>query len=159
MTGHSVGGNEQYGPMTRAFYGAGSILDGATFGEFGVEETAAEDIIQNQSTKVLYHYTDEEGMNGILSSEQLNPSTKAVNPNDARYGNGQYLSDIKPGTMTPAQLSRAFIGNPFQGSRFTNYVTVDVTGLDWTQGRAGVFVIPSETPLDLSGRIISSGTN
>lgn len=96
-------------------------------------------------------------MNGIVSSETLNPSLKAVNPNDARYGNGQYMSDISPGTKTPAQLSRAFLNTPFQGARFTHYVEVDVTGLNVVKGRPGVFVIPNEGPLNLAGRIVSYG--
>jgi len=54
-------------------------------------------------------------------------------------------------------LSRDFLGIPFQGSRFTHYVEIDATGLGAVQGRAGVYVIPNETPLDLTGRLISSG--
>lgn len=96
-------------------------------------------------------------MNGILDSGVLNPSLYSLNPNDVRYGNGQYLSDIVPGTMTPAQLSRAFINNPFQGSRYTNYLAIDVSGLNVVMGRPGVFVVPNETPLDLTGRIVGSG--
>jgi hypothetical protein len=49
--------------------------------------------------ETLFHYTDEAGQNGILDSGQLNPSLKSVNPADARYGNGQYLSDVQPGSM------------------------------------------------------------
>lgn len=79
-------------------------------------ETGGED------AQTLFHYTDEAGHKGILESEELNPSLKSVNPNDARYGNGQYLSDIEPGTKTSAQLSRAFLNNPFQGARFTLWV-------------------------------------
>lgn len=109
--------------------------------------------------ETLFHYTDEAGQNGILDSGQLNPSLKSVNPADARYGNGQYLSDVQPGSMSCAQLSRCFLGQPFQGSRFTNYVEIDVTGLDVIKGRPGVFVNPSETPLDLTGRIVSWGRN
>lgn len=105
----------------------------------------------------LYHYTNEVGMNGILNSEVLNPSLKALNPNDVRYGNGQYLSDIAPGTMTPAQLSRAFINNPFQGARYTNFVEIDTTNLNLIQGRAGVYVVPNEAPLNLNGLITNSG--
>jgi hypothetical protein len=107
----------------------------------------------------LFHYTDEAGQKGILDSGQLNPSLRELNPNDARYGNGQYLSDIKPGTMTSNQLSRAFLGAPFWGSRLTNFVEIDVTGLNVIEGRAGVFVIPNEVPLDLAGRIVSWGLN
>jgi len=106
---------------------------------------------------VLYHYTNDAGMNGILESEVLNPSLKELNPNDVRYGNGQYLSDIAPGTMTPAQLSRAFINNPFQGARYTNFIEIDTAGLNIIQGRPGVYVVPNEVPLDLSGRITNSG--
>jgi hypothetical protein len=40
--------------------------------------------------------------------------------------------------MSPAQLSRALIGNPFQGARFTNYVTIDVQGLLLVQGRPNI---------------------
>jgi len=105
----------------------------------------------------LYHYTNEAGMQGILDSETLNPSLKSINPNDVRYGNGQYLSDIAPGTMSPAQLSRAFINNPFQGARYTNFIEIDTTGLNVIQGRPGVYVVPNEVPLDLSGRITNSG--
>ncbi|WP_458024241.1 HYD1 signature containing ADP-ribosyltransferase family protein [Kosakonia sp. AX9b] len=109
--------------------------------------------------EVLYHNTDEKGLNGILESQKLRPSLKANNPKDARYGNGQYLSDILPGTKTNAQLSHDFLGIPFQGKKFENYVAVDVTGLNVTKGRDGVFVISNETPLDISGRIIGFGKN
>jgi HYD1 signature containing ADP-ribosyltransferase len=111
------------------------------------------------ASNTLFHYTTEEGQKGILDSEQLNPSLKSVNPSDARYGNGQYLSDIAPGSKTGAQLSRSFLNNPFQAARFSNYVEIDTSGLNVVQGRAGVFVVPGETPLDLTGRIISWGAN
>jgi hypothetical protein len=61
--------------------------------------------------------------------------------------------------MTSNQLSRAFLGAPFWGSRFTNFVEIDVSGLNVIEGRAGVFVIPNEGPLDLTGRIVSWGAN
>jgi hypothetical protein len=63
----------------------------------------------------------------------------------------------QPGTMTPAQLSRAFINNPFQGARFTNFVEIDTSGLNVIQGRPGVYVFPNEAPLDLTGRVTNSG--
>jgi hypothetical protein len=109
--------------------------------------------------QTLYHYTDPAGLKGILDSGQLNPSLASVNPGDVRFGEGQYLSDIEPGTKTPAQLSRAFLGLPFQGARFTNFVGIDVSGLQVIQGRPGVFVVPGTSPLDLSGRIVSWGAN
>jgi RHS repeat-associated protein len=109
--------------------------------------------------RTLYHYTTEEGMNAIVNSKKLKPSLKAVNPKDARYGDGQYLSDIVPGTKTPAQLSSAFVRIPFQGKRFTHYVEIDVTDLDVVKGRDGVFVVPNAGDLDLTNRIVSFGKN
>ncbi|WP_371861562.1 HYD1 signature containing ADP-ribosyltransferase family protein [Pseudoduganella armeniaca] len=85
----------------------------------------------------LYHYTNELGMRGIVDSKRLNPSLKSINPNDVRYGHGQYLSDIVPGSKTPAQLSKAFINNPFQGARYSHFVEIDVTTLNVVQGRPG----------------------
>lgn len=113
--------------------------------------------VSGASPSTLYHYTNSAGMDGIVDSMSLRPSLFSLNPKDVRYGNGQYLSDIAPGTMSPAQLSRAFVNNPFQGARYTNYVAIDVTGLNVVQGRPGVFVVPNETPLDLTGRIVGSG--
>lgn len=107
--------------------------------------------------QVLYHYTNEAGAAGILESNALNPSLWRSGTKDVAYGNGQYLSDIVPGTRTSAELSRDFLGQPFQGRRFTNYVEIDASGLGAVQGRAGVYVIPNQVPLDLTGRLLSSG--
>ena len=107
----------------------------------------------------LYHYTDNKGLDGITSSNKLNPSLKANNPNDARYGDGQYLSDIVPGSKTCAQLSRCFFGNPFQGKKVENYIEIDVRGLNVQKGRDGVYVVPGDKPLDLINRITDSGKN
>ena len=107
--------------------------------------------------QTLYHYTNEKGMNGIVGSRKLNPSLKANNPKDCFYGEGQYLSDIVPGTKTPAQLSRNFIHNPYQGAKYSHYIEIDVSGLNVIQGRESVYVILNTKPLDLTGRIISFG--
>ncbi|WP_443047541.1 HYD1 signature containing ADP-ribosyltransferase family protein [Streptomyces sp. KMM 9044] len=74
-------------------------------------------------------------MNGIVGSKKLNASTKEASPKDVRYGDGQYLSDVAPGAKTCAQLSRCFLGHPFSGRRFTNYVEIDVRGLNVVKGR------------------------
>lgn len=107
--------------------------------------------------RVLYHYTSRTGHDGILASGVLLPSLAARNPNDVRYGEGQYLSDIRPGTMIPEELSRTFYGFPFQARRFTHYVAIDVTGLTVTEGRPGVFVVLGTEPLDLTGRLVGHG--
>jgi RHS repeat-associated protein len=134
--------------------GGGDMLRAGT----GIMDKLAADA-GSDAARTLFHYTDEAGQKGILDSGQLNPSLRELNPSDARYGNGQYLSDVKPGTMTSNQLSRAFLGAPFWGSRFTNFLEIDVSGLNVVQGRAGVFLIPNEGQLQLAGRIVSWGTN
>src|SRR5437764_12997381 len=96
----------------------------------------------------LFHYTDRAGHDGIRASRQLLPSTKARNPREARHGDGQYLTDIRPGTMSGARLSRALRGNPFQGRRFTHYVEIDVTGLQVVMGAAQGNVVPNGQPPD-----------
>ena len=83
----------------------------------------------------------------------------SVNPNDVRYGNGQFVSDVVPGTRRWAQLSMCFLGQPFHERRFTHFVENNVDGLSVVEGRDGVFVIPGEIPLDLMGRIVSWGPN
>ncbi|MBD2794188.1 hypothetical protein ID857_18350 [Xenorhabdus sp. CUL] len=107
----------------------------------------------------MYHYTDNNGLDGILNSQKLNPSLKANNPKDARYGDGQYFSDILPKSKRNGQLSHAFLGMPYQGRKFENYIAIDVRGLDIVNGRKGVFVNLSDKPLDISGRIIGFGKN
>ena len=140
LTGAVAGGLGSAG-----FYGAGKAVE-ALRGSVGTPRI-----------KTLYHYTNEKGMNGITESNQLNPSLKANNPKDARYGDGQYLSDIKPNMQTPASLAKKFINVPNK-YKYTHYVQINVTGLEVIQGRQGVFVIPNNSPLDLTGRIISVGT-
>lgn len=112
-----------------------------------------------QIPDVLYHYTSEAGYQGILSSKQLNPSLIGNNPKDARYGDGQYLSDIAPGTKTSAQLSAIFIRIPFQGPKFEYYIGINVKGLNVVKGRENVFVALNNAPLDISKRLISHGKN
>ncbi|WP_374203168.1 HYD1 signature containing ADP-ribosyltransferase family protein [Streptomyces sp. MBT84] len=58
-------------------------------------------------------------MYGIAGSKKLNASTEEASPKGAHYGDGQYRSDIAPGTKTCGQLSRCFLGHPFSGRRFT----------------------------------------
>ena len=105
---------------------------------------------------ILYHYTNQSGMEGILQTKVIKPSLKELNPKDVRYGNGQYLSDIVPGTKTPSQLGRQFINVPNK-HKYTHYVAIDVSGLDVIKGRDGVFVVRGDTDLDISDRIVGSG--
>ncbi|MCP4305662.1 MAG: hypothetical protein GY788_12435, partial [bacterium] len=105
----------------------------------------------------LYHYTNEQGMLGIIEDQAINPSLWYAGTKDVRYGDGQYLSDVVPGAMSPVQLSNLFLGFPFQARRFTHYVGIDATGLGAVQGRPGVYVIQNTEPLDITGRVIGFG--
>ncbi len=121
---------------------------GAKAGKQGLKQAAATApgvAKELQDGKSLFHYTDEAGQAGIRESGELRPSLKAANPTDAKFGDGQYLSDIAPGSRTCSQLSRCFLGMPFQGARFTHYVEIDVTGLNVMKGRDNVFVILGDT--------------
>ncbi|MFI9388567.1 HYD1 signature containing ADP-ribosyltransferase family protein [Kutzneria sp. NPDC052558] len=128
---------------------------------FGLQSCDTNDKLQRPDPprRTLYHYTNEKGLQGILDSQELWASTKEHNPKDARYGDGQYLSDIVPGTKTRGQLSAAFLRVPYAGHKFTHFVEVDVTGLDVYQvkGRPNVFYIPGSKPLNIAGRIVRTG--
>jgi hypothetical protein len=108
---------------------------------------------------ILYHYTSVNGRAGILKTMTIRPSLRANNPKDARYGDGQYMSDILPGTKRPGQLSLIFLGMPWAGKRFTDYVSIKVDGLKVIHGRPSVFLIRNSGPLDISGRLVANGKN
>jgi hypothetical protein len=108
---------------------------------------------------VLYHYTTQDALQSILSSQELRPSLARSRPRDVRYGEGQYLTDIPPGSMTGAQLSRLLLGHPFEARRFSHFLAIDVTGLTVVRGRAGIFVIPGNLNLHLADRIVTTGRN
>ncbi|MGW2635654.1 HYD1 signature containing ADP-ribosyltransferase family protein [Streptomyces sp. NPDC001348] len=111
--------------------------------------------------QTLYHYTTAKKLDLILDSNELWASTKAAKPQDAKLGDGQYLSDIVPGTKTQGQLARAFYGTPWGGQNFTHFIEVDVRGLQLVTApdRPGVFLIPNDGPLDLTDRLVRYGTN
>ena len=107
----------------------------------------------------LYHYTSKKGLEAILNSKQLKPSLIANNPNDARYGDGQYFSDILPGTRTNSELSATFMKIPFQKQKFAYYIEIDMTGLEVIEGRKGILVLLNNGCLDITDRIVSYGEN
>ncbi|MFD6327135.1 HYD1 signature containing ADP-ribosyltransferase family protein [Streptomyces sp. NPDC058442] len=115
--------------------------------------------VASEGPQTLYRYTNEAGRDGIISSGEMRPSLKADNPKDAYCGDGQYLTDIQPGTEALGQLSAAFLRVPWAGRKFTHYIEIDVRGIEVVEGRPGVFVILNSGPLDLTGRIRSSGRN
>jgi hypothetical protein len=108
---------------------------------------------------IFHHYTTADGHVGILKSQSIRASLKANNPKDARFGDGQYLSDILPGTKRPGQLSMIFFGMPFAGRRFTHYVSIETKGLEVLYGRPYVYVVKNSQALDVSKRLVANGRN
>ena len=108
---------------------------------------------------ILHHYTTEAGLAAILKSKTILPSLKANNIKDARFGDGQYLSDVPPGSKRPGQLSSLFFKTPWAGRRFAYYVSIDTAGLNPVYGRPGVWVVLNSKPLDISKRLVGSGKN
>jgi len=137
------------------FPGAVAAAIGMIPGAKGVARGVAEEA--GAGLRTLYHYTNEAGLNAILKEGKLNPSLKALRPRDVRHGNGQYLTDILPGSMAPDELSKALVQNPHQVDKFTHYLEINPGGLNVIEGRRGVYVISNEVPLDLNNRVISSG--
>ncbi len=126
---------------------------GITIAKFAIENAVSKKAYKKT---ILYHYTNEKGLNGIVDSNKLYPSLKANNVKDARYGNGQYLTDITPKSTTPTKLAKKLINVPNK-YKFTHYIEIDVSGLNIVKGRTGVYVVLNEEALDLVGRIISTG--
>lgn len=112
-----------------------------------------------KGSRTMFHYTSMEGHIGILKTKRIWPSLKANNPKDARYGEGQYVSDIVPGSKRPGQLSMIFLRIPWAGKRFTHFVGINVRGLEVIYGRPNVFLIKNTSSLDVSGRLVSQGVN
>ncbi|MFH9471218.1 HYD1 signature containing ADP-ribosyltransferase family protein [Streptomyces clavifer] len=107
----------------------------------------------------LFHYTTEDGQRGILESNFLQASLRSKNPKDARYGDGQYLTDIPPGSRKGSSLSQALVRIPYCAHKFTHYVEIDITGLAITLGRINVYVALGTDPLSLDGRIKDWGVS
>ncbi|MCA8054017.1 RHS repeat-associated core domain-containing protein [Burkholderia cepacia] len=118
----------------------------------------------------LYHYTTQDGLEGITSSGHLNASQGPVH---ARFGDGQYFTDISPdmiggrtmadaagtGKMSLGQLAANIYGDARKLNSITHYVEVDVTGLDVKEPRPGTFLVEGKGPLDISNRIKRSGSS
>jgi hypothetical protein len=137
------------------------------FADDGAEEAAA--------PNSLFHYTDEAGLKGITDSGELNASSGPVN---ARYGPGQYLTDVPPeqvgarkledltpeqvadGQISRGQLAARLYGRATNWSigRTSRYLEIDVSDLDLENPRPGVWRVPGDSPLDLAGRILRTGT-
>jgi HYD1 signature containing ADP-ribosyltransferase len=107
-------------------------------------------------TGTLFHYTSETGYKAIMETGELLPSIGVKN---ARYGAGQYLTDIAPGQFTMGQTSRRLFGVPWNRNRLTYFIELDVTGLNTIKNAPFNYVIPGTGNLPLGGRIVNGGAS
>jgi RHS repeat-associated protein len=116
--------------------------------------------------RYLYHYTSDEGLIGILATQMIKVTT-----NDPEgWGDGQYFTDITPEDASVGsahQLSRALFTTPWKFKSVTNWVKVNVADLPvrrvgpvfsrTTYGNKSIYLHPSQSPLNVAGRIAGSG--
>ncbi|WP_405924585.1 HYD1 signature containing ADP-ribosyltransferase family protein [Streptomyces sp. NBC_00035] len=107
----------------------------------------------------LFHYTDETGYEGILTTGQITPSLKSGPRKDADFGDGQYFTDIPPGKLTHALLAQRIYGNPLLSHRIPYFFEINIGGLNLYEVRENIFLVPNQVALDVIKRRISSGKN
>lgn len=110
--------------------------------------------VLNDSPTTLTHYTTEQGYNSIMESGELLPSTGPIH---ARFGDGQYLTDINPLDFTAGQVSRRLYGVPWKTNSLTHYIKIDVSGLNVIKNMPHNFLIPNNRPLNIRNRILDGG--
>ncbi|MEU4240265.1 HYD1 signature containing ADP-ribosyltransferase family protein [Actinoplanes sp. NPDC026619] len=103
----------------------------------------------------LYHYTDEDGMNGIVKSGEIRQSTGE----NARFGDGQYFSDVRPGSMPLYKMSELFFRTSKKADRITHYVEISVRSLDVQEPRPHTMVVLNSGNLNVRGLMIAAGGN
>jgi hypothetical protein len=128
---------------------------------------------------ILYHYTNREGYEGILTPEVklIKPSRRE--PQRKKHIVGQYFTDVPPenililpksewesiseGCFTVEQFSLEILGSSRLLSKLHYYIKIDLFGLEiyWCGAACSsdkhIYVHVSDTNLDISKRIISHG--
>lgn len=124
----------------------------------------------NCSHDYLYHYTDEEGYNGILSDLSIWPSTVDGIKN-THYGRGIYLTPIHPAEIpilgVPDFLTRVFGDVTTHSVSRTKYYFCLRVDPNWYTMAArdpeygywikDIWVVPGEEPTDISEVLVEHG--
>ena len=111
-------------------------------------------LVHNTYPTSLTHYTSSNRLGEILESARLFASKGVKN---ARYGPGQYFTDLVPGDLTKWQIARRLFGTPKVGRKMEAFLQVDVSDLPIMQVAPHIFLLEGENSLDLLGRILNSG--
>ncbi|MBD5369555.1 MAG: hypothetical protein HDR80_00185 [Bacteroides sp.] len=77
----------------------------------------------------------------------------------ARYGVGQYLTDLAPEQFTREHVSNQLFRRTYYYKKLRYFIEIDVTGLNVQMHRENVFLIPGLAPLDISNRVVRSGVS
>lgn len=136
------------------------------------EEAKVDEATEDRNSKTLFHYTNLQGYIGINAEKEIKPSIGFTN---ARFGNGQYFTDIPPeviiyrkkGELTEGELIKGYksvwqvsyslYGMPWNTSKLKYYFEIDVSGLPINNPAPYIYLHKSECPLDVSDRIIRHG--
>ena len=70
-----------------------------------------------------------------------------------------YLTDIAPGQFTMGQTSRKLFGVPWNRSKISHFIEIDVKGLDVIKNAPYNYMVPGTGNLPLDGRIINAGVS
>ena len=111
---------------------------------------------ESSNSEILIHYTTENGYKSIMESKQLLPS---VGIKHARYGDGQYFTDLNSIDYTVGQLSRRLYRVPWNKSHLTHFIKIDVSGLNIIKNGPHNFLLPNNQPLNLNNRIVGGGVS
>ncbi|MCW5319220.1 hypothetical protein GTQ43_38205 [Nostoc sp. KVJ3] len=172
----------------KQFFGVNRAINNGDLRDFGRMGVSAENnpfasnIISNAHSSgasgseipnSLYHYTSEQGLNGILSSGELRASLPEVK--DAVHGPGQYLTDIAPemivaksvknmtpeqtkaGQLSLGQLASKLFGQPWAGRKLDHYLEIDISDLPIENPHPNIYRNPTRDNLDISNRVIRHG--
>ena len=115
----------------------------------------------------LFHYSSAEGQASILESHEMWASHGWK---DARFGGGQYFTDIAPesiggrtlvdtpeGMLSLGQLSRRLYEIPWNTAKLTHFIEVDVAGLEPIEVAPNIWLVESDSVLDIDGRVVRIG--
>lgn len=159
LIGGAVGGYSAYKQGNNIWTGKSNYTPQVELDYKQMDELAPKiqnESFPNTSSKTLIHYTNEEGYKNILKTENLNPSIGLKN---ARYGEGQYFTNLEAGDYTAGQISRRLYGVPWNTSKVEYFLKIDVSGLNVIQNNSFNFLVSGKNPLNLHGRIIDGGVS
>ncbi|MFB8240217.1 RHS repeat-associated core domain-containing protein [Kitasatospora purpeofusca] len=115
-----------------------------------------------KADRMLYHYTNRAGQEGIINSGELRASTVDIH---AHYGHGQYLTDLPPrdinGGITNAGRAELLVNKAARADDYTHWLAIDTRSVPESEAltlsvsvkKPYIFLVPNEESLDLTGRI------